>query len=349
MLFRSIASAALAVSALALPVQHQHHQHEKKAIVTHTVVVTVDAGGANAAPTTIPVLSLSKASTVSVSTQSVANGAVPSKIVSGTVEAPSQESGLSFSGAAKGITYSPYNADGTCKSALDVATDIGLLSSYEIIRLYGVDCSQVENVLAAMTDDQKLFAGIYFMNDISGGVATLAAAVKANGGWSRVSTVSIGNELVNNGEATPDQIKSYVAEGRSALTAAGYTGPVVSVDTFIAVINNPDLCDYSDYMAVNAHAFFDGYVTADQAGDWVLLQIERVATTCSSKSVFITETGWPTRGDNNGVAVPSTDNQKAALASISEKCGDDVTFFNAYNDLWKADGAYNAEKYWGIY
>ena len=50
--------------------------------------------------------------------------------------------------------------------------------------------------------------------------------------------------MVNAGSATPSQIKAYVEEGRKALKAAGYTGPVVSVDTFIAVINNPDLCDY---------------------------------------------------------------------------------------------------------
>ncbi|SGZ54115.1 CIC11C00000004640 [Sungouiella intermedia] len=355
MLFKSLVKAAMVASAIASPVQHhQHHQHEKKAVVTHTVVVTVGAGD-DAVVSTLPVVSIATPSSVTVSSQTVANGAIPSTVTSASASkatsassSPSSSSG-SFSGAAKGITYSPYNADGSCKSSSDVASDIAKLLEFEVIRLYGVDCNQVENVLPALGDNQKLFAGIYFVNDISGGVSTLAAAVKANGGWDRVHTVSIGNELVNNGEATVSQIKSYVAQGRSALTAAGYTGPVVSVDTFIAVINNPELCEYSDYMAVNAHAFFDGYVAAEDAGDWVLLQIERVATACSSKSVFITETGWPTRGDSNGVAVPSSENQLAALASISEKCGNDVTFFNAYNDLWKADGAYNAEKYWGIY
>lgn len=351
MLFKSLVKAAMVASALAQPVQqHQHHQHEKKAVVTHTVVVTVGAGD-SAKESTLPIVSLSTPASVTVSSQTAVNNAVPSSTGSktGSSSQSTASTGLNFSGAAKGITYSPYNADGTCKSASDVKTEVSALSSYEIIRLYGVDCNQVENVLAALTSDQKLFAGIYFVNDIANGISTLASAVKNHGGWDRVHTVSIGNELVNNGEATPAQIKSYVDQGRSALTAAGYTGPVVSVDTFIAVINNPALCDHSDYLAVNAHAFFDGYVTAQQAGDWVLLQIQRVATACPGKSVFITETGWPTKGDSNGVAVPSTSNQKSALASISDKCGNDAIFFNAYNDYWKADGAYNAEKYWGVY
>lgn len=359
MLFKSFVKAAMVASALAQPVQqqqHQHHQHEKKAVVTHTVVVTVGAG-ANAEVTTLPAISLSVASTITVSSQSVVNNVVPSVVPTGTASGTStytatsstSSSTSSFSGAAKAITYSPYASDGSCKSASTVASDLAQLTSFEIIRIYGVDCNQVENVLAALAPGQKLFAGIYYVNAISSGVATLAAAVKNNGGWSRVHTVSIGNELVNGGEATTAQVKAYVDEGRTALTAAGYTGSVVSVDTFIAVINNPALCGYSDYIAVNAHAYFDGYVTAEQAGDWVLLQIERVATVCTGKSVFITETGWPTKGNANGVAVPSTANQKAALASISEKCGNDVTFFTAFNDLWKSDGSYGVEKYWGIY
>lgn len=345
MLFKSLVKAAIVASAIAQPVQqqHHHHQHEKKAVVTHTVVVTVDAG--NGALTT------TSSAVVETSSPSVAASVASSDETETSTSATSDltSSSGSFSGPAKGITYSPYNSDGSCKSSSDVASDLAKLTSYEVIRLYGVDCNQVENVLAAMTDDQKLFAGIYYMNAISDGISTLASAVKSNGGWDRVYTVSIGNELVNSGDASVSQVKSYVAEGKSALTAAGYTGSVVSVDTFIAVINNPDLCEYSDYVAVNAHAYFDGGVTASEAGEWVLDQIERVSSACSGKTVFITETGWPTQGQTYGKAVPSEANQKAALDAISESCGNDVTFFTAFNDLWKADGSYGVEKYWGIY
>lgn len=362
MLFKSLVKASIVASALASPIQHhQHHQHEKKAVVTHTVVVTVGSGpeatplssasveNLNAVSGPAPPVVTGSSSVIGSGSGTTSSSVPASTASSSAAAAPSESSSSSFSGAAKGITYSPYNADGTCKSASAVASDIAKLKDFEIIRLYGVDCAQVENVLPALADGQKIFAGIFFVNDIAGGISTLASAVKANGGWDLVHTVSIGNELVNNGEATVSQVKSYIQEGKSALTAAGYTGPVVSIDTFIAVINNPGLCDLSDYMAVNAHAFFDGYVTAEEAGDWVLLQIERVASTCTSKKVFITETGWPTKGNNNNVAVPSVSNQESALSSISDKCGNDVLFFNAYNDYWKSDGAWGVEKYWGIF
>ena len=357
MLFKSLVSAATVALVAAVPLQHQHHEHKRDVkVVTQTTVVIAGANGD--VTTAVPKVSLSTAS-VSVDPTTVIPQGQPSGFTnpssfetgtaSATGSASSQPSGGAGSSGAKGITYSPYSDDGGCKSSSQIASEIQQLSGYNIIRLYGVDCDQVNAVMSAKSDSQKIFAGIYDVANIESGVSTLSSAVKANGGWDHVHTVSVGNELVNGGQASVSQIGEYVSTAKSALKAAGYTGPVVSVDTFIAIINNPGLCKYSDYMAINAHAFFDGHVTAEQAGDWVLLQIQRVADACGSdKSVFVTETGWPSKGDSNGVAVPSKSNKKSAVDSIVSSCGNDVTLYTAFNDLWKADGPYNAEKYWGI-
>ncbi|KAH3898997.1 related to Probable family 17 glucosidase SCW4 [Saccharomycodes ludwigii] len=256
---------------------------------------------------------------------------------------------LAGSSTPLGITYSPYNADGTCKSTSEVASDVAQLTDYPMIRLYGVDCSQVENVLQAKASGQKLFLGIYYVDDISGGVETISSAIETYGSWDDVYTVSIGNELVNGNEATVEQVGEYISTGRSALTSAGYTGPVVSVETFTAVLNNPGLCEYSDYMAVNAHAYFDYNTAAEDAGPWLMNQIERVWGACNgAKKVTITESGWPSEGQTYGKAVPSKSNQEAAISSILDTCGDDTILFTAFNDYWKADGAWGVEKYFGI-
>ncbi|GMM38063.1 putative family 17 glucosidase [Saccharomycopsis crataegensis] len=260
----------------------------------------------------------------------------------------------SSSSLAKGIAYTPYTAAGECKTTSEVAEDLKTIADYDIIRLYGTDCNQVSNVLAGKADSQKLFLEVYDPSSIAAEVSVMKSAIESSGSWDDVHTVSIGNELVNSGLATVSQIAEYVATGKTALTAAGYTGPVVSVDTFIAVINNPGLCAHSDYIAVNAHAYFDGGYTAEDAGVWLLNQIQRVWEACEAetgetKDVFISESGWPSAGDTNSKAVPSVANQKAAISSIVENCGNDTIVFSAFNDLWKADGSYNVEKHWGIY
>ncbi|KAL3230949.1 hypothetical protein RNJ44_00588 [Nakaseomyces bracarensis] len=375
MQFSKLITALSAAGALAAPANLQHKHNNKRDVVTQTVhnkvTVTAQAGSAAAATVQAGLLKedvvlgssnqvTSQAAAVEATTTAAAateaNTVEAASSAQADTESTTQAASTgssttsSSSGASgKGITYSPYNNDGSCKSASDVASDLAQLTGYSMIRLYGVDCNQVENVLKAKATGQKLFLGIYYVDQIQAGVDTMKAAIDSYGSWDDVYTVSIGNELVNSGQATTDQVAQYIATGRSALQAAGYTGPVVSVDTFIAVINNPALCEYSDYMGVNAHAYFDQNTVASDAGPWVLQQIQRVWTACGGKKdVLITESGWPSQGETLGVAVASKANQEAAIASIEDTCANDVILFNAFNDYWKADGAYGCEKYWGI-
>ncbi|KAI2634571.1 glycoside hydrolase family 17 protein [Xylaria nigripes] len=254
-----------------------------------------------------------------------------------------------------GVTYSPYKGNGNCKTADEVDRDFALFSKdYGVVRLYGVDCDQVSTVSkAAKKYGNKLFLGIYNINAIDSDVATMATGVDHD--WSMVDTVSVGNELVNNGGASVAQSLAALTEARSALRAAGYQGPVVVVDTFVAVLNHPELCDQSDYCAINCHPFFDSNTEASGAGSFVNSIVTNVRNKLSDKNkrIVVTETGWPWQGWANGAAVPGLDTQTTAISSIkgafSSNAGD-VFLFTAFNDLWKkpAAGTFMAEQFWGM-
>ena len=365
MLFSNIiaSTALLGAAVQAAPANHAHN--DKRDVVTTTVqaeaTVYVDGNGnpvkTDGAVAAVQIAEVEGTQAVAAA-PAVTTKAIESAAAEKTSSAPAQTSAVVSTGSAasagsagvKGVTYSPYNADGTCRSADQVAQDLSQLTAYPTIRLYGVDCNQVANVLKAKAASQKVFLGVFFVDQIQSGVDTMKAAIDQYGSWDDVVSVSIGNELVNGGQATPAQVGQYIATGRSALESAGYSGPVVSVDTFIAVINNPELCKYSDYMAVNAHAFFDKNTVAADSGEWLLQQIQRVWTACDgTKDVVITESGWPSKGETYGVAVPSKDNQKAAVSAITSVCGDSTYLFTAFNDLWKADGEYGVEKWFGVH
>ncbi|QLQ77788.1 hypothetical protein HG537_0A00350 [Torulaspora globosa] len=357
-----IVGATLLEAAIAAPAVHQH---KREAVTTTvqakvTVVVGSDGSALNQPPaadspagavTTISSAPAVQATSSAAAQTAAASSEVPS-VTSSSQSASSSDSssGVTIGAAGvKGITYSPYTSSGSCKSASEVKADLASLTGYPVLRLYGVDCDQVANVLQAKSPSQKLFLGIFNVGQIQEGVQTIASAVEKYGSWNDIVTVSVGNELVNGGQATPSQVGQYISTAKSALTAAGYTGSVVSVDTFIAVINNPELCKYSDYMAVNAHAYFDKNTIASDAGTWLLQQIERVYTACGGeKTVVVTESGWPSQGQTYGLAVPSKENQKAAVESIIKSCGSDTYLFTAFNDYWKADGPYGVEKYFGV-
>lgn len=381
MLFNSkfTLAASLAASALLATAQpiHIHNIHKRdpvpQEIVTVYVTASVTVGAADVAAavesstsssSSTPVatslavsvsVASSSSSSVSVASSSAASVASSSSSSSATASTSSSTSTStstsSGSGGAKGIVYSPYKVGG-CKSASEVKSDLASLSGYDIIRIYGVDCEQVENVLAGLSSGQKVFLGVYDVTAIESALSTIDAAVESYG-WDIVHTISIGNELVNDGSATVSDISGYLSTARTALAGYGYTGNIVSVDTFIAVINNPGLCALSDYIAVNAHAYFDGGVTAADAGTWAAEQITRVAAACAAEGVttdvLITETGWPSQGNTNGDAIPSKENQATAISGIKSNCGSSAILFTAYNDLWKSAGTYGVEQYFGIY
>ncbi|TGJ79315.1 hypothetical protein E0Z10_g9454 [Xylaria hypoxylon] len=254
-----------------------------------------------------------------------------------------------------GVTYSPYKGDGNCKTADEVDRDFSLFSkNFGVIRLYGVDCDQVSTVSkAAKKYGNKLFLGIYDIDNVSPAVATMAADLEND--WSMIDTVSVGNELVNNGRATVGQSLAALNTARSSLRAAGYQGPVVVVDTFVAVLSHPELCDQSDYCAVNVHPFFDPNTGAPDAGTFVdsIMQNIRSKLSDPTKRVVVTETGWPWQGQPNGAAIPGLDHQSTAISSIKGTFSSnaaDVFLFTAFNDLWKKAeaGTFMAEQFWGM-
>jgi exo-beta-1,3-glucanase (GH17 family) len=263
-----------------------------------------------------------------------------------------------------GIVYSPYRDDGKCKFQDEVNSDFEKImayasangESYDFVRLYGADCNGPSMILNICEKyDLKIFAGIFNVGtefDDAALLTELASLVTAVGNdWSRITTVSIGNEVVNKGELPASCIANKVSTARGILSAAGYSGKMVAVDTAVAMISNgKDLCGASDFVAVNAHPFFDGNVLAEDSGKWLLSTMQELSTVCPGKPVWITETGWPTQGSNNNKAVPSVQNQKAALSSMKSTVTSNVIWFTAFNDMWKTNSAstFNAEQYWGM-
>ncbi|GAB1216739.1 hypothetical protein ATERTT37_005957 [Aspergillus terreus] len=252
-----------------------------------------------------------------------------------------------------GISYSPYNNDGTCRTQDQVNSDLDQLHPYSFVRIYGVDCDQAQKVVsAARQRGLRVMAGVFDLKNFPASLQPIIDA--AHGDWSTFHSISVGNELVNRGHATPAQVVDAVHTARRRLRAAGYPGPVVTVDTFDRLIDHPELCHASDYCAANCHTFFDPTQPADNAGTYVRAQAQRVSAAVGGKRTVITETGWPHHGRPNGQAVPSAANQNHALTGISRAFHhrpDDLVMFSAFDDMWKKDSAdtFDAEKFWGIH
>lgn len=259
-----------------------------------------------------------------------------------------------IAGGAKGITYSFYTSAGACKTPEDIQRDVSHIQRFEVIRIYDTDCDGLANILKSMGPHQKVFAGIHYPEQVETSVEIISQAIYNNGGgdWGKIHTVSVGNEMVNFGKATPGELAASIQKAKSLLNAKGYNGPVVTTDTLVAVLNNHELCKISDYIAVNSHPYWDGGVPAQQAGPWLASQLQMLDDVCerNGKEIVLAETGWPHTGKQFGEhGAPSKDNQMIAIKSIVDTLGPRTILFTTFNDHWKDGGSHDVEKYWGIF
>lgn len=218
------------------------------------------------------------------------------------------------------------------------------------IRVY--DVCFTESVNAAAAHNLKLMIGITSFDNFDTSFNQLISDVTATQpGWSVIDTVFIGNELINDGLATSQAVADKVSYARGILKTKGYTGSVVTVDTWTKMRDDPVICSTSDYCAANAHAFFDGNVLPADAGGFVRKAYDAVAAANAGKHVVISESGWPHAGAPQGVSVASVDAQRTAIRSIvTEFAGDaaDMFLFMGYDATYKTNQP-EVERNFGIF
>ena len=270
---------------------------------------------------------------------------------SGSSSASPSGSAVPSSGGGNGVAYGPLSDDGvTCKSDSDILSDLQQLTGYSTIRIYDTVCLS-GTLAAAKATGMKIFAGICNLVDAEDGAQKIADVFGSD--WDIIDTVAVGNEVVATGVNSPSDVAAATTTTRNTLRGLGYQGPVVSVDILWTVIANPELCEYSDYVAVNAHAFFDQSASAETAGQFIKTNYQNLQYACPDKQVVVTESGWPSAGSSHDNAVPSKENQEIAVAGLKSAFSDDPStlfLFEAFDELWKQDnaGTYGAEKHWGM-
>ncbi|CAK9441651.1 uncharacterized protein LODBEIA_P55190 [Lodderomyces beijingensis] len=287
--------------------------------------------------------------------------------ISSTTTTPPQSSSSSSSSSSQGpsstirstipppsaIVYSPYADNGGCKSANAINQDLELIASKGIksIRSYGTDCGSLTTVLSkcrqlGLTVNQGAWMqdGV---NSVDDQVQQIIRYGQQNG-WDVFDLITIGNEAINSGFVQVNDLINKLNSVKSQLQAAGYHGHVTTAEPPISFINHPQLCTQAniDIVGVNPHSYFNSGIFPSGAGAYIMAQKAQVEAVCSKKASII-ETGYPSQGATLGVNVPSDQNQYAAISSIIEATGGDVTILTTFNDYWKQPGPYGIEQYFG--
>jgi GPH family glycoside/pentoside/hexuronide:cation symporter len=163
-----------------------------------------------------------------------------------------------------------------------------------------------------------------------------------------VDIAVVGNEVLLREELNEAEIIGYLEKVREALPdhiQIGY------VDAYYQFLERPALVDACDIILANCYPFWEG-IACDHAAYGVQRMYELTKKVAKGKEVIISETGWPSEGNNVGDAIPSKENVMKFFTNVqkwSQDQGIELFYFSSFDEPWKRAFEGEAGAQWGLW
>lgn len=251
-----------------------------------------------------------------------------------------------------GISFSPY-LEGQDPSVKSIITEQQIADRLEIIRPYthwirtfSTTNGNEEVPRIAHEKGLKTMVGAWLDADLENNEVEINNIIRI-GQAGYADMIAIGNEVLLRDDLEVDVLIEYIRRVKKAVPHI----PVGYVDAYYMYINYPEIVDECDVLFANCYPFWE-YCALDISVDYMKKMYELVKTNAKGKPVVISETGWPTKGESYGAAVPSYENAMRYFINTFEWVNQErihLFYFSSFDEVWKIshEGEYGA--YWGLW
>ena len=252
----------------------------------------------------------------------------------------------------QGFSFSPMHAGQSpliqvYPTEAEIDADLALLAG----KTHAIRTYTVEDVLAKIPElAQKhrlnVALGMWIDANSEKNEQYLQTVLKIARSHANVVRVIIGNEAILRGEISVHQLTGYLDRARKALRV-----PVSTAEPWHVWLENPELADHVDYLAVHMLPYWEG-IHVDLAVTYVVDRINELKARFPKKPIVIAEVGWPSNGRTRKGAEASLANQASFLRRFLERASREKYIYyvmEAFDQPWKqqTEGAVGA--YWGVY
>lgn len=251
-----------------------------------------------------------------------------------------------------GISFSPYMEgqdpnDEVHISEQQIADRLEVIRPYtHWIRTFSTTHGNQEVPRIAHEKQLKTMVGVWIDADLKNNAIEIESVIQiAKAG--HADMIAIGNEVLLREDLEVEQLIAYIQQVKAAVPHI----PVGYVDAYYMFVNYPEIVDVCDVIFANCYPFWE-HCSIDIAVEYMKKMYELAKSHAKGRQVVISETGWPTKGELYGGAVPSYENAMRYFIHTLEwvnQEGIQLFYFSSFDEVWKIsqEGEYGA--YWGLW
>ncbi len=250
-----------------------------------------------------------------------------------------------------GLCFSPY-VEG--QDTGDILSENQIIRRLDIITphaqwIRSFSCTEGNELIPEIAHKKglKTVVGAWISNDKERNEKEIQSLIKlAEAGL--VDIAAVGNEVLHREEIAEQELIGYIQRVRAALPDSI---PVGYVDAYYQFLDRPALVEVCDVILANCYPFWEG---ADNnfALNYLNRMIELTQLSSNGKKVIITETGWPSKGENIEAAVPSRLNAMKYFIAVqewAERKDIEMFYFSSFDESWKIKQEGEVGAGWGIW
>ena len=165
----------------------------------------------------------------------------------------------------------------------------------------------------------------------------------------QVDIAVVGNEVLLRGELPEPELLAYLQRVRAAVPE---DVKVSCVDAYFQFLERPALTAACDVLLPNCYPFWEGADIAVASQYLRRMHALVKAAGGEDRPVIVAETGWPSRGQPVGAAVPSTANAMRYFVDVQQWArseGVKLFYFSSFDEPWKLAQEGEVGTQWGLW
>jgi glucan 1,3-beta-glucosidase len=162
-----------------------------------------------------------------------------------------------------------------------------------------------------------------------------------------VDIAAVGNEVMYRKDLTEDELLVFINHVKTAIPHI----PVGYVDAYYEFSQRPRITEVCDVVLCNCYPFWEG-CPFENSLDYMKQMYYQARGAAGGKEVIITETGWPSQGENLRGAQPSEKSARDYFINTQLWSANDnipVFYFSSFDESWKVGAEGTVGAYWGIW